>query len=234
VVLPQWLPYNTILIPSAAILAATTHAKGPEVGAIRNKLMRWFWCSVFGQAYEKAPNSQAVKDFTELKGWFSGGAPPQSVSQFSFDIGLLRQTTPRQRAVYRGVIALVLRNGARDFHSSDPMTAATIVERKIEDHHVFPQAFLSQKFPKVTSTLRDCVLNRALIDKETNGRIGKRPPSDYLAEMEQEVKLKGLESILRSHLLPAIPSSSFRQDRFQEFLNDRAELIAEQLKEVTG
>ncbi len=234
VVLPQWLPYNTILIPSAAILATVTSAKGPEVGAIRNKLMRWFWCSVFGQSYEKAPNSQAVKDFGELKIWFSGGPPPQSVSQFSFDVGLLRQTTPRQRAIYRGVIALVLRNGARDFHSSDPMTAATIVERKIEDHHVFPQAYLGEYLPEVTSTLRDCVLNRALIDKETNGRIWKRPPSDYLAEMEEEVKGKGLETILRSHLLPATPDSSLRQDRFHDFLNDREQLITDQLKDVTS
>jgi len=234
VVLPQWLPYNTILIPSAAILATTTKAKGPDVGAIRNKVMRWFWCSVFGQAYEKAPNSQAVKDFTELRSWFAGGPPPQSVSQFSFDVSLLRNTTPRQRAVYRGVIALVLRNGARDFHTADPMTAATIVQRKIEDHHLFPQAFLAERFPDVTSTLRDCVLNRTLIDKETNGRIWKRAPSDYLAEIEKPVKQKGLESILRSHLLPATAASSFRQDRFEDFLKDREQLIATQLKEVTA
>lgn len=111
------------------------------------------------------------------------------------------------------------------------MTAATILERQIEDHHVFPQASLNQRFPEVTSTLRDCILNRALIDKETMGRLGS---AHYLAEIEKEVKRKGLESILRSHLLPAVPSSSFRQDRFEDFLKDREQLIAEQLKEVTG
>jgi hypothetical protein len=148
-------------------------------------------------------------------------------------VSLLRQTTPRQRAVYRGVIALVLRNGARDFHSCDLMTAGTILERKIEDHHVFPQAFLARHLRELSTALRDCVLNRALIDKETNGRIGKRAPSEYLTEIEQEVKPKGLESILRSHLLPATPTSSLRQDRFEDFLQDREQLIARQLKEVT-
>ncbi|MCS6306161.1 MAG: hypothetical protein H8K07_21240 [Nitrospira sp.] len=196
--------------------------------------MRWFWCSVFGQAYEKAPNSQAVKDYSELKAWFAGGLPPLSVSQFSFDLSLLRQTTPRQRAVYRGVIALVLRNGARDFHTADPMTAATILERKIEDHHVFPQAFLAERKPEVTTTVRDCVLNRALIDKETKGRIGKKAPSTYLQEVEKEVKGKGLGLILRSHLLPDESDSSLRQDLFNQFLEDREVLIAAQLKEVTS
>lgn len=234
VVLPQWLPYNTILIPAAAILATMTQPKGPEVAAIRNKLKRWYWCSVFGQVYENAPNSQAVKDFGELKTWFAGGAPPQSVSQFTFDIGLLRQTTPRQRAVYRGVITLVLRHGARDFHTAAPLTAAMIVQRKVEDHHLFPQAYLAVNFPDVSSTLRDCVLNRTLIDKETNGRIWKRAPSEYLAEIEKPVTEKGLESILSSHLLPATTTSSFHQNRFEEFLKDREQLIEEQLKRVTA
>lgn len=228
VVLPQWLPYNTILIPGAAILALTADAKGPEVGGIRNKLKRWFWCSVFGQAYEKAPNSQSVKDFGELKSWFAGGTPPQTVSQFSFDTGLLRQTTPRQRALYRGVISLILRNGAQDFHNGNPMTAISIVERKIEDHHIFPQAFLAKCPTDINTTLRDCILNRTLIDKETNGRIGKRAPSKYLEEMEKEMKQKGLESILESHLLPSALTSSLRQDRFEEFLQDREQLIAKQ------
>jgi len=53
VILPQWLPYNTILIPAAATLAAVGNATGPDVAAIRNKLKRWFWCSVFSQSYEK-------------------------------------------------------------------------------------------------------------------------------------------------------------------------------------
>ena len=38
----------------------------PEAGARRQKIKRWFWCSVFGQAYESAPNSKSAKDVTEL------------------------------------------------------------------------------------------------------------------------------------------------------------------------
>ncbi|MBD2358145.1 DUF262 domain-containing protein [Tolypothrix sp. FACHB-123] len=233
VILPQWLPYYTILIPAAATLAAVSSVTGPSVGAIRNKLKRWFWCSVFGQTYENSPNSQSVKDYSELKQWIAGGAEPQTVSNFSFDINLLRQTTPRQRAVYRGVIALILRHGAQDFHKGGRITASMMLDKKIDDHHIFPQAFLKDKFPSVSSTLRDCVLNRTLIDKDTNIRISKRAPSNYLQEIEQTIGTAELQTILRSHMLPDTPTSALCQDKFEDFLNERQQLIAAELETVT-
>jgi hypothetical protein len=233
VVLPQWLPYFTILIPMASIMAFASGKRGPEVGAVRRKLEQWFWCSVFAQAYEKAPNSQAVEDFGELKRWIEGGAPPATVVKFSFDPSLLRQTTPRQRALYRGVMALVLRHGALDLHSGERITAAMILEKKIEDHHVFPQEYLAEQRPDVGVIERDCVLNRTLIDKKTNGSIWKKAPSTYLGEIELVSSANQLRRTLEAHLLPAGEGSSLRQDRFDEFLEERQKLIGHQIQELT-
>ncbi len=187
VVLPAWLPYNTILVPMAAVMARVSTLKGPKSSAAQQQVRKWFWCSVFGQTYEKAPNSQSVRDYGELIEWIDGGSPPQAVRNFSFDRSMLRQTTPRQRAIYRGVIALVLRNGATDFHTDARITASIIRDKKIDDHHVFPQAYLEEHRPDVTHLLRDCVLNRTLIDKETNIRISRRAPSDYLTEIRTTI-----------------------------------------------
>ena len=151
VVLPGWLPYNPILIPAGAVFAKHEDATGPQVGAIRDKIKRWFWCSVFGQVYENAPNSQAVKDVAELTSWFAGGAEPDSVRSFSFEPDVLRETTARQRAVYRGCIALILRSDARDFHSGNRITASMVLEKKIDDHHVFPRSYLADSGKEVTA-----------------------------------------------------------------------------------
>jgi hypothetical protein len=234
VVLPKWLPYNTIVVPLAATLAFATPMNGPDAAAIREKLKRWFWCSVFGQVYERAPNSQSAKDFTELKRWFAGGDAPQTVLEFSFDPDSLRQTTPRQRAVYRGVIALILRHDARDFHSGKKITANMMVDEKIDDHHVFPQKYLSDHSPEISAGHRDCVLNRTLIDKATNIRISKRAPSDYLSEIGAAVRAATLDSLLRSHLLPVGTYSALAIDRFPQFLDERQRLIYEQIQHVTG
>ena len=48
VIIPNWLPYNTIVMPLAATFAFIRNAAGPEAAAASHKLKRWFWCSVFG------------------------------------------------------------------------------------------------------------------------------------------------------------------------------------------
>lgn len=234
VVLPQWLPYGTIVVPAAAILAEVGKLSGPNVASSHDKFRRWFWCSVFGQAYENAPNSQSAKDYIEFKRWIAQGVEPETVSQYDFDVKTLRTTTPRQRAVYRGAIALILRNGARDLHTGNLITANMIREKKIEDHHVFPQAFLNEVCPTLGSTARDCVLNRTLIDAETNNRIGKRPPTDYLAEISTAVGSDLMTTILRSHLLPDLHDPAiWHHDHFEDFLDQRERLMETQLKAVT-
>jgi hypothetical protein len=232
VVLPCWLPYNTILVPGAAALAVVASMSGPEVGAARNKIKRWFWCSVFTQAYERSPNSQAAKDYAELKSWLGGGAEPQNVAEFDCDMGQLKQITPRQRAIYRGVIALILKEEARDFHTGKRITANMILEEKIDDHHIFPQAYIAEHEPNVSATTRDCVLNRTLIDKITNIRIGKRPPSEYLAEIATSIGDDVLEEVLESHLLPGAKDSPLRCDQFDTFITMRQLVIANKILEA--
>ena len=233
VVLPGWLPYNPILIPAAAVFAKHEDATGPQVGAIRDKMQRWFWCSVFGQTYENAPNSQAVRDVAELTLWFAGSAEPDSVRNLSFEPEVLRETTVRQRALYRGCIALILRSEARDFHSGNRITASMVLEKKIDDHHVFPRGYLADSGEVVSATLRDCVLNRTLIDKETNIRIGKKAPAVYLDEIEAELGSERLDKVLESHLLPGGTDSSLREGRFSDFLDERQQRFAGRIEEVT-
>jgi hypothetical protein len=234
VVIPKWLPYNTMLIPLAAIASNAKTISGPKGGAAREKLKRWFWCSVFGQAYERAPNSQSAKDYVELKRWIGGGEPPQTVQTFAFDAETLRKTTPRQRAVYRGAMALILRNGAIDFHSREKITAKIMLEEKIDDHHVFPQAYLDKHRPEIEHALRDSVLNRTLIDKLTNIRICKNPPSKYLSEIASELGTDKLSQLLASHYLPTGEHSPLEADDFDGFIVGRMKIIASRIKEVTS
>lgn len=228
------MPYNTIVIPAVAAIATAEDKKGPEVAAIRNKLKRWFWCSVFSQSYEKSPNSQAAKDFTELKTWFAGGAEPQAVRDFSFNPATLREITPRQRAIYQGVMALVLRNGARDFHKADPITAKMINEDNIDDHHVFPRGYLDDSKIEATGQTKDCVLNHTLIDRQTNNNIRKQAPSLYLGEIERSIGANKLVALLDSHLLPSDTKGPLKNDQFETFLDARQELIWQKIQEVTG
>lgn len=232
VFVPDWLPYNTMLVPMAAIATKLKKYRGPQQGANRQKVLRWFWCSIFGQTYESAANSQSAKDLVEVQAWMGSGDEPESVHGFEFDTSSLLEVTPRQRAVYRGVIALILRNRPRDFHSASPLTPIRMKEEKIEDHHIFPQGWFKEY--GMDDAYKDCVLNRTLIDRVTNARLGKRAPSDYLQEIAGRLENQALKDMLESHLLPPDLLSPLMKDGFDDFLLWRQEAIAAQINFVTG
>jgi len=234
VLLPKWLPYYTMLPVLAGVIAKVGLTKGPGAGAQRQKLSRWFWCSVLTQAYESAANSQAARDFAELAEWLTGGPPPQNVSAFRFDPRALRDITPRQRSIYRGIICLLMATsrGVRDFHSQAIITSHLLNQGGIDDHHIFPNAYL-QRRGIGPARLRDCVLNRTLIDRVTNQIIGDRAPSDYLNEIRQTVDFP-FDDVLASHLLPTGPDSPLLRDDFEAFLSYRQAQLWRRIQEVTG
>lgn len=233
VLVPSLLPYNTILIPMAAAWAAQEGTQGPAAGTNRIKIKRWFWCSVFGQTYENAPNSQAEKDFAELRAWMAGGAEPESVKGFQFKASL-REVTPRQRAVYRGAMALILQHGALDFFDRGPITTQLIGDfaNPVDDHHVFPQAFLNKQ--GADKTLRDCILNRTYIGRGTDASVGKRAPSDYFKEMRATHGAREADTLLESHLLPTGDPSPLLTDDFATFLDNRERALLARIAQCTG
>jgi hypothetical protein len=234
VLAPWLLPYTTILIPMAAVWATSNDVKGADAGTNRLKLLQWFWCSVFGQRYENSPNSQAEKDFGELRRWMTGGAPPESVASFTMEGVALRTIRPKQRAVYRGVMALILQQGALDFHKRGRITAQLLADKRnpVDDHHIFARAYLDEKgWP---DKLRDCILNRTYIDRETNRRLSRRPPSDYFAEIRGKHGAAATAELLASHFLPADSGSPLLADDFTKFLDVREAALLEAIRRRTA
>lgn len=229
VLLPKWMPYQTVFPLLAAVYARIGLVTTTESAVHRAKVRQWFWCVVFGQVYEFASNTKSARDFPELLAWIYGGNAPENVSKFHFDVGILRNITSRQGAVYRGVICLILEN-ARDFHTDTPITAQMLREN-VDDHHIFPAAYLNDK--GIPSRQRDCVLNRTLIDATTNRIIGKRAPSDYLNEMRNTPHFP-FKTIMESHGLSVDPNSALLQDDFESFLVDRERYIWYKIQIATG
>jgi hypothetical protein len=232
VIAPKWLPYNPLVMPLAAVLAKLTRPDSPEAGAIRQKLVRWFWCSVFKQTYEQGSNSQAARDVGELLTWCGGGEPPESVSGFQFDPHMLREATTRQSALYCGAMCLILSRSPRDVHSGAKLRGDLITGYRIDDHHVFPRAYLNRH--GVAPRLRDCVLNRTLIVRTTNKSLHTRAPADYLDHIRTTLGAVKFQELLQSHLLPGEPDSPLWRNDLEGFLARRQELLWQEIQRVTG
>ncbi len=234
VLMPKWLPYQTMIVPLAAIFARSGFPKTPLAGAQREKIKRWFWCAVFGQAYESSPNTRSAKDVVEVTAWLNGGTSPETVSSLRFDPKALRDVTPRQRSIYRGTICLILSSGTgvRDFHTQSIITGKLMNDEGIDDHHVFPSKFL-EKNGVTSARMRDSVLNRTLIDRTTNQMISDRAPSQYLADIRNTPGFP-LDAVLTSHCLPTGSDASLWTDDYDSLLSWRQARLWQEIQRVTG
>ncbi|MBK7015116.1 MAG: hypothetical protein IPH39_05930 [Sulfuritalea sp.] len=172
---------------------------------------------------------------TEVLAWFNNGSEPEVVKGLSFDPKSLRDVTPRQRAIYRGVICLILGSGtgARDFHTQAVITGKLMNEEGIDDHHVFPANYLEVKAGIALSRHRDCILNRTLIDRTTNQMISDRAPSDYLKEIRNTPGFP-FDAVLTSHCLPVGKASPYWTNDYHAFLAWRQDRLWQEIMRVTG
>jgi len=231
----KWLPYGTMLVTLGAAWSEVEKATGPAIGAARSKLKRWFWAATFAQRYENQVNSRAESDAPLLIGWIRGDGNAPAVLAEPFDPLQWRDITPRQTALYKASMAMLMSSAPLDFHKGQALTPAYVAEAQVDDHHVFPSAYLADI--DASAELRgaaNTILNRTLIDKITNIRIGKRAPSDYLGEIGAELGDDHLRAILVSHNLPGDADGALRTDSFEAFLDWRLERLIEILHDKTG
>ncbi|MGC9329809.1 MAG: GmrSD restriction endonuclease domain-containing protein, partial [Candidatus Hinthialibacter sp.] len=114
------LPYRTQLIPLAAIFAVL----GDEADQVdaRNKITRWYWCGVLGELYGGAIEFRFAQDLPEVLNWIAGGSEPRTVIEASFTRSRLYTLHTRNSAAYKGIYALLMRDGGADFISGEPIT----------------------------------------------------------------------------------------------------------------
>jgi hypothetical protein len=231
----KWLPTPSMLGPLTAICAISERAnlRGAAVGARKAQIIRWLWCAMFGQRYEAAANTRAERDVSDMQTWFDGGEAPELLRQFRFDKEILREVATKAGSIYKSVICLTLASEphAKDFHSGVLISQEMVLTGEVDDHHIFPSAYLEREKGVSKKALRDCVLNRTLIDRTTNQMISDRAPSQYLADIDAH---RDTDEILRTHLLPTGPKSPLRADDYEAFLNNRAELISQEIARVTS
>lgn len=230
VLTPKWLPYAPMLPTLGAAWRDVEDAHGAQIGARRLKLQQWFWCASFAGDYENATNSRAQADIPQLHKWLIGGDPPPVVHDFSFDPKSWREVTVRQRGLYRSTMALLLSRHPRDFHHAAPLSPAVIEATGVDDHHIFPTAYLRDKG---IGPYPDSVLNHTLIDKQTNMIIGKRAPSEYIAEIKADLG-DATDEVLRSHGLPVAVDEPLLRNDFDGFLKWRLDYFAKELDRVAG
>ena len=226
----KYLPYKTQLIPMAAIFARV-NALGKNNVATLKKIRRWYWSSVFSEAYRDGHLNRFVKDIVQVMDWIVHDKEPEIVEKVHINAWTLLKAKSIQSAIYKGLIAIIFRHGAKDFMAGTDMAASANYAESIEIHHIFPKKYCEvQRFPKERY---DNVANRTPIMKKTNKILGDNPPSFYLEEIERKINLSSaeLDEILERHFIDA---ELCRANNFNAFLVDRAKKILDAVEERIG
>ena len=98
---PRFLPYATQLIPLSCICA--TLSNQIDNASIKEKVLRWYWCGVFGELYGGANETRFSQDLPGVVDWVNGGDTPRTVKDASFAPRRLLSLQTRISAAYKGL-----------------------------------------------------------------------------------------------------------------------------------
>ncbi len=227
------LPYRTQLVPLAAIFARLGNA-GETEGAWR-KIARWYWCGVLGELYGGAIESRFARDLPEVVAMVLGEpVEPTTIVESSFQAGRLLTLRTRNSSAYKGMYALLMRDGCRDFRTGVPIEAATFFDDRIDIHHIFPERWCKNRRPAaIDPAAYNSIINKTAISARTNRQIGGRAPSEYLPAIESaaDIEPSRMNAILASH---CIAPEHLRRDAFWGFYAARAEMLLQRIEAATG
>lgn len=227
------LPYQSQIVPIAAILADIGDAWEHE--ANRAKLVQWYWNGVFGELYGSAVETRIARDFMEVPVWLKGGPEPSTVSETMFRADRLKTMRMRLSAAYKGVNALLMKEGAQDFRSGQKFDHTIFFGENVDIHHIFPQDWCKKQ--GIKPTVYDSIINKTPLSYRTNRIIGGVAPSEYLAKLEKgdtttpSIDSDKINVYLRSHL---IDPSLLRGDSFEAFMVDRQKQLLALIEKATG
>jgi hypothetical protein len=162
--------------------------------------------------------------------WVDGGMEPDTVTRAYFQPTRLLSLQTRLSAAYKGVMALVLRDGAVDFISGTDMGFAYFTEQAVDIHHIFPRAYCENRYKREHW---NSIVNKTPLSAQTNCTVGGSAPSQYLAKIERDdhVTPSDLDSFVATHL---IDITDLRTDNFEGYFVKRAKALLGLISSAMG
>lgn len=217
------LPYQTQLLPLAAVRAILGEAT--DEPAVRERLVRWYWCGVLGEMYSGSTESRLSRDVEQLVEWTSSAdSLPETVTEATFVKERLGTLTTRNSAAYKGIYALLIKEGAVDwYYNQDPLRPEALTQYMVDIRQVFPKKWCSAN--KIEANRANSIVNKTPLSDRA-GRSVKGAPSQYLPELASEsgTRDEWFDDIVVTHLIDA---TALRENNFERFYEHRSrQLIA--------
>ncbi|MBI3272448.1 MAG: DUF262 domain-containing protein [Planctomycetes bacterium] len=237
----KWLPGFGLLPVLAALRTEIEERKLGE--GPRADLRRWYWSNVFLERYSSAIESKSRKDYSELLAhWVEDKPEPAVFAEARARIGAsgfsVADSASFASSVYSGIFSLLAIAGGRDWRRGE-----SIQLQDLEDHHIFPRAYLRRHGISNKNEVNS-IVNRTLISDETNGKIKDKAPAEYIAS--PEISPSGAtEALLAPHFISPTGlivlksateglSKEAAAKKYEEFRKNREATIIAKIRDVCG
>lgn len=225
------VPYQKQLVPLAAIRVVL--GNDADLHSVRARIARWYWSGVFGELYGSAIETRFTRDLESVPEWSrSDDAPtPRTVSDANFVESRLHSMRTRNSAAYKGAMALLMGNGAKDWMEAKEFGAYQYKELDVDIHHIFPYAWCQKN--GIDAEHRESIVNKTMLSARTNRVIGGVAPSSYVEKIEGKANLTPgeLDAFLSTHL---VSPTLLRTDDLPAFFDARREELCKLIERAIG
>lgn len=228
----KFLPYPKQVVPLAVIRVIM--GGDADLLGHRERLVQWFWCGILGELYGGAIETRFARDVEQVPAWARGepgAVTPRTVQDANFVESRLHSLRTRNAAAYKGIYALLLGRGARDWMTDRALDKVQYASLKVDIHHIFPQHWCQQN--DIDDEHRESIVNKTALAFDTNRAIGGVAPSRYLAAIEKRAQIDPdrVDALLEDHLVPA---ERLRADDFDGFFVERRERLCKLVEGAMG
>jgi hypothetical protein len=224
------LPYRTQLVPLAAVRAVLEDRTDDPT--LLERITRWYWCGVLGEMYGGSTESRFTRDVEQLIAW-AGTAEdaPDTITEAAFLSDRLDSLTTRNSAAYKGIYALLVKQGAVDWYYTEaPFTPGTLLQHSVDIQQIFPKSWFSRH--RVNGRRASSIVNKTPLSYRAS-RSMTGSPASYLTVLAQEsgMRPEWFEDVVATHLIDPV---TLREDDFEGFYADRSKQLLDLVNAAMG
>ncbi|WP_040863303.1 GmrSD restriction endonuclease domain-containing protein [Nocardia niigatensis] len=217
------LPYRTQILPLAA--ARTILGKKADDPAVIDRITRWYWCGVLGEMYSGSTESRLTRDLEQLVEWAEpGGSQPDTVTEAVFVSERLDSLTTRNSAAYKGIYALLVKQGIIDwYYTQAPLRPDDFDQYAVDIQQIFPKTWCERN--RIDKKMASSIVNKTLLSQRASRSVVSAPNS-YLPVLASETgtRAEWFDDIVATHFvdprfLHSADFHAFYADRSRQLLD---------------
>ncbi|WP_190817000.1 DUF262 domain-containing protein [Saccharopolyspora pogona] len=224
------LPYRTQLVPLAAV--RTILNDKTDESELLERITRWYWCGVLGEMYGGSTESRFTRDVEQLVVWTQGTSEaPDTVTEAVFLSDRLDSLTTRNSAAYKGIYALLIKQGAVDWYYNEaPLNPGTLLQHSVDIRQVFPKSWFTRQ--QVNDSRANSIVNKTPLSYRAS-RSMTGSPASYLTLLAQEsgMRPEWFDDVVGTHLVDPV---ALHDGDFDAFYSDRSKQLLELVNAAMG